>query len=407
MARRTSSTSWRPGQLRHPVLVSLLAIAASVLPVFLTGALSVQLRASLSFGTATLGLLVAVFFLAAVAGSLVAGPIAERWRAGTVLRCATATSATCLAAVALAVHSPIALAVVLAFAGVANGVLQPSVNAYLVHAVRPGRQGLAFGLRQSAIPLSTLLGGLAVPALALTVGWRFAYGAASLLAVGAVALLPPPSTTPPPERRSGAANAGRVALAPLAVLALGAGLGAGAANALGSFLVPGAVAAHVPAGLAGGLAAGGSCCGMASRIAVGARADRRDGGHLRVVAAMLALGAGGYLLLATGRPLLLVPGTALAFAAGWGWNGLLNFAVARSHPRAPARATAITQAGVFAGSVAVPIAFGLLVGHTSYRAGWLLAAGLVLAAAAVVAVGRRLLAAAVSPAEVTAPASRP
>lgn len=380
-------------------MVSLLAITSGVLPVFLTGALSVQLRAHLRFGSAMLGVLVAVFFLAAVAGSLVAGPIADRFRAGTVLRTATATSAACLAVIAVAVHDAPALAVVLGVAGVANGVLQPSVNAYLVRAVRPGRQGLAFGLRQSAIPLSTLLGGLAVPVLALTVGWRFAYGAAALLAAGTVALLPAPGATTGGAPRRRRRTTGQVAVAPLVVLALGAGLGAGAANALGSFLVPGAVASHLNAGLAGVLAAGGSCCGLVARIAVGARADRREGGHLRVVATMLTLGAAGYLLLATGRPVLLVPGTALAFAAGWGWNGLLNFAVAASHPEAPARATAITQAGVFAGSVAVPLAFGVLVGRASYGAGWLLAAALVLVAAGVVVVGRRLLlAAATAPA---------
>lgn len=391
----------RPGSarpVRHPVAISLLVITASVLPVFLTGALAVQIRAQLHFAGAGLGVLVAVFFLAGVVGSLAAGQVSDRSGPSAVMRVATATSALCLAGIAVVAHSAVGLGVLLGVAGVANGLVQPSVNAFLVRAVPPGRQGLAFGMRQSAVPLSTLLGGLAVPALALTVGWRWAYGAAAALAVVACLSLPSPAAMGAVlagrERHGGAASARpatEVHLPPLVVLALGAALGAGAANALGTFLVAAAVSAKASPGVAGWLAAGGSLCGLVTRVSVGARADRRPGGHLRVVVGMLALGGAGYALLATDRLELMVPGAALAFGAGWGWNGLFNYAVARTHPHAPAKATAVTQAGVFAGSVAVPLLFGQVVDHASFGAAWLLAGGFVVAAAGVVAMGGRLL----------------
>lgn len=378
--------------------ISLLVITASVLPVFLTGALAVQIRAQLHFGGAGLGLLVAVFFLAGVVGSLGAGLVSDRVGPSAVMRAATVTSALCLAGMALVAHSATALGVLLGVAGVANGLVQPSVNAFLVRTVPQGRQGLAFGMRQSAVPLSTLLGGLAVPALALTVGWRWAYAAAAVLAVVACLSLP---TSPRPSGlvarrgRPGAPSPSRPAaevhFPPLVVLALAAALGAGAANALGAFLVAAAVAAKASPGLAGWLAAGGSLSGLVARVTVGARADRRGGGHLRVVTGMLAAGGTGYVLLATGRLGLMVPGAVLAYAAGWGWNGLFNYAVTRTHPHAPARATAVTQSGVFAGSVAVPLAFGQIVDHASFEVAWLFAATLVIAGAAVMAVGRRYL----------------
>lgn len=384
-------------------MVSLLAITSGVLPVFLTGALSVQLRAQLHFANTVLGALVATFFLAAAMGSLLAGHVAERYGPGIVMRLATAASGCFLVAIAVLAHSALDLGVLLALAGLSNGLLQPSVNAYLVRAVRSGRQGLAFGLRQSAIPLSTLLGGLAVPALALTVGWRWAYASAACLAAVTVVLLPAPRTVTARRPRASQRPGAPIRLRPLVVLAVGAGLGAGAANALGTFLVPAAVAAHLAPGTAGWLAAGGSACGLTARITVGARADRRGRGHLRVVSTMLALGAAGYLLLGAGRVALLVPGAALAFGAGWGWNGLLNFAVVHSHREAPARATAVTQAGVFIGSVVVPLLFGLIVDHGSYGAAWLTAALIGLVAAVVIAAGRRLLAAS-APTEPAAPA---
>lgn len=387
-----------PRPVRHPVVLSLLAITSGVLPVFLTGALTVQIRDQLHFAETGLGLLVAVFFLAAVPGSLLGGQISDRGRVGVVMRLGTATSACLLGAIALFAHSLVELGIFLGLAGLTNGLLQPAVNAFLVRAVPPGRQGFAFGVRQSAIPLSTLLGGVAVPALALTFGWRFAYGAAAIVAAG--------TSLSVPSRHQVAALSGdghgfrsrrerrpspRVHLPPLLVLGAAAGLGAGAANALGAFLVSGAVAARISPALAGWLAAGGSLCGLLARVGVGAQADRRSGGHLKVVATMLVLGGAGYGLLATERAPLMVPGAMLAFAAGWGWNGLFNYAVARTHPAAPAKATAVTQAGVYAGSVVVPLVFGLVVGHLSYGAAWLGAAVLVVAAAGVMVLGRRWL----------------
>lgn len=35
-------------------------------------------------------------------------------------------------------------------------------------------RGLVFGLKQAAIPLATMLGGVSAPAIAVTLGWRWA-----------------------------------------------------------------------------------------------------------------------------------------------------------------------------------------------------------------------------------------
>ncbi|MST35344.1 MFS transporter, partial [Acidimicrobiaceae bacterium USS-CC1] len=92
----------------------------------------------------------------------------------------------------LAVGSLTALLGFLVAGGLANGAMQPAVNLLLARTVDDRRQGLAFGVKQAAIPTSTLLSGLAVPALALTVGWHVAYLVAAGLAllVGAMLVLP-------------------------------------------------------------------------------------------------------------------------------------------------------------------------------------------------------------------------
>ena len=78
-------------------------------------------------------------------------------------------------------------------------------------------------------------------------------------------------------------------------------------------------------------------------------ADRRTGGHLLVVAGLLAAGAAGLGLLAVASPVTLVVVAvvgALAFGLGWTWPGPMNFAVARLDPESAAAATSITQTGV-------------------------------------------------------------
>ena len=94
------------------------------------------------------------------------------------------------ASVALA-HSLPVLVVALGFGGLSNALAQPAANALVVRSVAARRQGLALGVKQAAIPMATLLAGLAVPSLGLTVGWRWAFVGAAGLSVAATTLVPP------------------------------------------------------------------------------------------------------------------------------------------------------------------------------------------------------------------------
>ena len=68
------------------------------------------------------------------------------------------------------------------------------------------------------------------------------------------------------------------------------------------------------------------------------------------------------MLLAVAGPVPLVAGVVLGFGLGWAWPGLMNFAVVRLHPQAPAAATSITQTGVYAGGCLGPLGLGALAG---------------------------------------------
>lgn len=379
------------GASERPTLGVAVAVAtAAVLPVFLTGGLAVQMRADLGFGRGSLGVAVSAFFLTSALASAVLGRVVERMGARRGMRAATGLSALSLLGIGALAHSWPVLVGFLVVGGLGNAAANPATHLLLATAIRRRRQGLAFGVKQAAIPAATLLGGLATPLVAISVGWRWGFvGAAALTAGVALAL-------------ARASDAGRVRTrtaprlpraAPLLLPAVGVGLGSASAVSLGAFLVDAAVDAGMREAAAGLLLALGSAAGVGARVLAGWAADRHAASGLHSVAAMLALGATGFAMLATGQvgwPLVL--GTVLGFAAGWGWPGVFNFAIVREYREAPAAATGITQTGAYTGSAAGPLAFGLVAQHGSYTVAWLGSTVLALASAAAMLVGARALA---------------
>ncbi|WP_238588987.1 MFS transporter [Pseudonocardia sp. HH130629-09] len=359
---------------------------ASVLPVFLTGALAVQLSRDLAFDPSGLGLVVALYFGVSALCSLPVGMVVERFGSRVTSRIAVVGAAVLMAALGLGARSYVALVVLLLCGAWCNVMGQLSSNLTLARSVPAHLMGLSFGVKQAAIPAATLLAGLAVPAVALTVGWRWAYGIGALLALAALFACPRADARPPAR-----AGKGDRATGALAVIGAASGLAAGTATALGIFLVASAVDRGIDPGLAGLVLTLGSVVGLSARLLHGWLADRRTGGHVAVVAASLAAGAIGFVLLAVPGTPALVVGVVLAFGLGWAWPGLLQFAVVRLTPSAPAAATSIVQVGVYAGGFAGPIVFGSLATHAGFPTAWTVNAVVMLVSAALMLVGRRML----------------
>lgn len=373
----------------RPVLLAVAVATVGVLPAFLTGGLVVQIRSELDFGSAALGLAVAVFFISASLASVVMGRVVEKIGAHRSMRLSAVASAASLLGVALFAGSWEGLVVCLVLGGLANAVAQPATNLSLARGVPAGRQGVSFGIKQAAIPTATLLAGLAVPGIAVTLGWRWAFAGGAALALLIALLVPAESLGG--VRRLKEARAGDVSVAPLVLLALGIGLGSTAATPLGAFIVESSVASGLNVGAAGLLLALGSAAGIVVRVWFGHLADGMSGGRLRLVAAMLGVGVAGFVMLASGKVGLILPATLLAFGAGWGWPGLFNFAVVKTNPGAPAAATGITQTGASGGAALGPLVFGLVVEATSYGTAWLVSGVIALLALVAILMGRAMI----------------
>ncbi|WP_434992108.1 MFS transporter [Arthrobacter sp. Ld5] len=388
---RSAQAPGAGGTLLRAVTVTTLG----VLPAFLVGALAVQIRADLDIGPARIGLAAATLFAVSGITARRLGRLVQRIGAAKGMTASAVLAAIALGGVGLAPSYGILIAA-LVVGGLANGLAQPSANLGISRAVSPGRLGLAFGIKQCSIPAAGLIGGLAVPWIALVLGWRYAFALGVVLAVGlALRTAFPAGEAPRPETESAAPADRGTPRRGLVLLSIGAALAAAAATAMGVFLVDSAVESGVSPSAAGYLFAGTALLGLLIRIALGAAMDRfPQRSPYILIANLLTAGVVGYVLLSTGSSLAFLAGAVLAYSAGWTWPGLVHFAVVRDNRQGAAAATGVLQTGLSLGAAAGPLLFGLLVTATSYRTAWLAAAVVSLAAAVTFRLGRRTIRAA-------------
>lgn len=373
-----------------PIVLGISITTMASIPVFLTGALAVQIRQNLHLDASQLGAAVAVFFASASLTSIQSGKLAQHSGFEKIMRVGVVMAMTALTGIGLLAHSYPVFLIFLSLAGITNGMVQPAINLFLSDVIPRSRQGIAFGIKQAAIPVATFISGLAVPVVALTIGWHYAYLMIAPIGIVLFFLIPRQASPDRTEPRGSKAQS-KVFLAPLVVLAVGMGLGSSAANGLSAFLVSSSVYHHWSPGTAGILVVIGSVTGMASRLLNGILADRRNGRHFQVVAMMVGLGGVGYLMLMSGVGWLIVPATIISYGAGWGWNGLFNFAVVWNYPTSAGYATGITQSGAYIGSVFGPLLFGFIVDQSGYNMAWSSTAVEAFAASLAIIIARRMI----------------
>lgn len=318
------------------------------------------------------------------------GAFSDRAGPRTAMRVSAAFSG--VGALALAGAPTFALlALALLIAAPGNGISQGGSNVLIAEGVRAERRGLALGIKQSAVSVSTALSGVASLALVATLGWRWAYGVVVLVALAAAVVVPDVRRgRPEPRPASGPAptpdvDAARLDAGVVRAATLTGFAGAAAVASIGSFLVRSAEAADLSASTGRWVLTGGSLLLVVMRIGWGAIADTGRVDPARIVVILLTAGTVGYLLLSTGTLIGFVVGAALAFGAGWAWPGLLFLALVRRFPTAAGRPSGQVQRGMFVGAMIGPFLFGVVADTVSFTVAWWMSAGwgLVAAAAAV------------------------
>lgn len=354
---------------------------AGTLPVFLVGALAVQIRDDLDFGPSLQGALASTFFGTVALAALPLGALADRigwWRS---IRVTAVAIGIAMLGVAVLARGWAVLAALLVVAGCAHALGMPSGNLAIVRGVAVSRRGFAFGIRQAAIPMSMLLGGLSVPMIAVRFGWRPVFVLATAVPLGVGLALRGLRASPSAGRPTSSDGARPPLTLPLVLLLGLSTMGAFIVNTSSAFLVVSAVSAGMDEPNAGYLLMFGSAIALAVRVGAGLAVDRPGTRGYGVIAGLLLVGTAGFLLIATGSRAGLVVGTALAFGAGTGWPGLMHYVITAEHPEHAGGVSGLILATGNVGGFVGPLLFGVVAEQAGYSAGWVL-----LAVAAVVAV---------------------
>lgn len=360
------------------VTVASSAASLALVPAFLLGASAPFLREELDVGAGSLGLAVSAYWLAMALSGVPGGRLVHRWGAVSCLRLGVLLSCLALVVVASAPSVPVVFAGS-ALAGVASAVITPATDVVVVSRVPPHRLGLAFGVKQSSLPAASLLAGLGIPAVALTVGWRWSFVAVTVLAVPTLALVRRSWGVWTAAPRSDAPS--RTTSRGLPALVVGMGLAMAAVSASGAFYVGSATGRGFAVGTAGALLAAGSALGVLGRFLLTWRLSSHAD-PFAISAGLVAAGAVGILGVARADSVpALALATLLALGAGWGWNGLFTHAVVAADRSRAARASSLLVVAAATGGVVGPATFGLVATSLGTDLAWNLVATQLLVAA--------------------------
>ena len=361
------SAGARPSLLINAAVMS---TVSTVLPGFLIGALSVQVSAEMDVSEGVYGWGLGSFFAAAMVGSVLLGRLSQRIGALSQVTLALGVTAAVQLALAATARSFGAVIAFLVVAGLCNAATQSSVNLALAQAQLP-RLGLAVSIKQSGLPTATLLAGFAVPSLALTVGWRWAYVASAGFALASLMLVRAAagSSVPRPVA-NGAAKPASSSRDLVGAAAVGAFL-AFSAGSLNAWGVGSGVDAGLGEGAAGLFLSLGAATGIILRLICGSLSDTMRARPFLVGGLTALVGSAGMALLAARSPGIHVAAMLLAFGGGWIWPVFTNFGIVRTNPEAAGAATGITQVGIYVGVFVAPLVTGWLIEHSGYRLMWL------------------------------------
>ncbi len=367
------------------------------IPPFLLGAQAVRIREDLGLGLGAFGVGVSVFFATAAVATLSTSGVVDRWGRGRLLLAAGTLVAGGGVAMTVLVSGWWSLLLVMVALGLGNAASQATANLLMARTLPPGRRGLGFGVKQSAVPLAIMLGGLAVPTTGAVWGWRSTFlitAALGLVVVGGALVL----LVRERRHRARRGSAGAVSLPellespptlPLVLAALAITFASAAANFVGAFAASWGFEVGLTPSQTGILMALGSGGSIAVRIFSGWRADHRHGANLPVVAAQMGVGALACAGLAMAEPWAVWAFGLLAFSIGWSWPGLLLYAVARLGRDNPAQASGAVQAGAFAGGALGPALLGGLSQAVGFPVTWAVAAACFATAGLLVLLARR------------------
>lgn len=333
---------------------------------FIPGFLATTLRDDLGISRGQVGLLVSLHFGCTGLGSIMGGRLSEAFGARIVIVVDMVIVAGA-AAFAAFVGEYWALLVAAVLAGSSYSLVNAGTNVAIGRAVPPHRRTMAMSIKTAGVPVMAGVAAGFGPPIASRIGWEPILLTTAVVAMASAVIAgftfhddgPAPMT-----QRTKAALPRGFFWFPIGAFLLIAG-----SQPLFSwtvaYLEQGLGASP---GLAGGISAGASVCGVVFMVANARSADRAGPeARLRRLVVLVAIAAISTFLVLCGEFIgvgLVAVGTVTGVSAQLAAIGTMHAAVVDSAPTAVARATGITMTGYYIGALASPAAFGALADAT-------------------------------------------
>jgi MFS family permease len=369
--------SWWP-LLLTLVIQAMVAMALLTLPV-----IAPVVALDLQVSPALVGLYVSVTYAGAMVATLMGGATVARMGAIRVSQWGLVLCAVGLVLCAVPWLPAMVLGAV--FIGLGYGPITPASSHLLARTTPKAQMSLVFSIKQTGVPLGSMLAGAIVPPLALLIDWQLSMWVVAALCLACAGVSQSLRAELDSDRQAdlrirwgSLIEPIRMVLAHRALLTMASCsfmfsmVQLSLTTYLVTFLHDDLSYGLVAAGLALSVTQLG---GIGGRVAWGYVADRWLGARrmLLLLASMMALCALGSAFLVTDTPHALVIALLVGFgASAIGWNGVYLAEVARRAPPGMASmATGGTLAFTFLGVVLGPPMFGALSGlFGTYRAGF-------------------------------------
>ncbi|MEY3216547.1 MAG: Hexuronate transporter [Pseudomonadota bacterium] len=376
--------SWWP-LLLTLVIQAMVAMALLTLPV-----MAPVVAQTLQVSPALVGLYVSVTYAGAMVATLMGGATVARMGAIRVSQWGLVLCAVGLVLCAVPWLPAMVLGAV--FIGLGYGPITPASSHLLARTTPPAQMSLVFSIKQTGVPLGSMLAGAIVPPLALLIDWQWSMGVVAALCLLCAGVSQGMRAELDSDRQADARIRWGSLIEPIRMVLAHRALFTMAACSFMFSMVQLSLTTYLVTflhdDLSYGLVAAGLALsvtqlgGIGGRVVWGYVADRWLGARrmLLLLASMMALGALASVFLTTETPHGVVIAILVGFgASAIGWNGVYLAEVARRAPPGMASmATGGTLAFTFLGVVLGPPLFGALSGlFGTYRAGFV---GLVLMA---------------------------
>ncbi|WP_368502794.1 MFS transporter (plasmid) [Alkalihalophilus sp. As8PL] len=339
----------------------------SSFPVFYPGAINDILQHDLNVQAYVIGLLFSLFWLSSVAGANFnrkQNDILDLRKSMFLVLIFISTSV-----LIMSIGSLYSLGLGVLISGWLYGYSQPLTNQMITNNCNSKYQGLAFGIKQAAIPLATIIASISIGVI-LNIGWQtfLIFTSVFIVSYSLIFIRNQKKITGKKSNMSKRSNF--VAGSKLKKMAFVGFLGGAIGNSLAAYLVASLVLQGISITNSGLIAAVGAIGNILVRVISGTLIDKKVINPLNLLILIFFCGSVGAVFLQINHSLLLIIGTVLAYGIGWGWPGILHYLVSIQHPGREAKATSVTQMGVSFGSATGPVLFGILYVLISVHFAW-------------------------------------